>query len=82
MRSFISVAFCLVLLLAIVGAQPANNQRPNEEYRACGSACPDTCASIKQKPGMCVAQCISGWFCKSGYVRNAAGKCVLRSQCP
>ncbi|EAT35641.1 AAEL012194-PA [Aedes aegypti] len=77
MRFITGVVFCLALALAIVGAQ-----RANQEYKECGSACPPTCESIKREPMMCIAQCKSGWFCKSGYVRNAAGMCVKPSQCP
>ena len=51
------------------------------EYLTCGTACPETCTYI---PEACATVCVSGCFCKKGYVRatNAANsRCIKRSQC-
>ncbi|XP_035220009.1 zonadhesin-like [Stegodyphus dumicola] len=53
----------------------------NEEYQACGTACPFTCANFK-KPFVCTQQCIKGCFCKSGFIRGPSGKCIDPAYCP
>ncbi|XP_039439707.1 zonadhesin-like [Culex pipiens pallens] len=55
----------------------------NEVYSQCGSACPATCETISGRtlPRVCPAVCIRGCVCRAGYVRNAAGKCVLPYEC-
>jgi hypothetical protein len=60
----------------------ANIQCPeNEEYNECGSACQENCTHI---PEFCTFQCISGCFCKQGFVRDIdnKSKCIPRSECP
>ncbi|KXJ81877.1 hypothetical protein RP20_CCG017354 [Aedes albopictus] len=56
----------------------------HEIYRQCGTACPETCDSIKlDGPIICTANCVSGCFCKSGYVRNLDnGRCIFPEYCP
>lgn len=51
----------------------------NEEYLACGTACPATCENYKEvRP--CTMQCVSGCFCTKGTVRNG-NKCVGIEEC-
>lgn len=54
---------------------------PNEEFLACGTACPLTC---KQPETLsCGLACSMGCFCKAGYVRDTANdKCVTLDKCP
>jgi len=51
----------------------------HQEYQTCGSACPLSCADVRQaryyKP--CTYQCMQGCFCKRGYARRTH----QRSQC-
>ncbi|KAG4065111.1 hypothetical protein HA402_007508 [Bradysia odoriphaga] len=52
-----------------------------EVFNPCGSACPLTCNNYKNPP-VCTKKCVPGCYCKEGYVRNAAGNCVLPCDCP
>lgn len=70
------ISYCIELIAV------KNCHQSNEVYSDCGTACPETCDSIKfDGPVMCVADCVNGWFCIDGHVRNADGKCVLRFKC-
>jgi len=60
----------------------------NQEYQACGSACPSICDDFSfplPKPEkMCIAVCRSGCFCKQGYIRqnnNTNSPCILEKKC-
>lgn len=56
--------------------------RPNEEYRECGSHCPDRCSengTIIQSP--CDFSCNSNCFCKANYIFNSEGVCIPRKKC-
>ncbi|XP_039953520.1 venom peptide CtAPI-like [Bactrocera tryoni] len=54
---------------------------PNAQYTTiCGPVCPPRC-SDHWVARTCVAGCIPGCRCNSGYVLNDAGKCVTRSEC-
>ncbi|XP_077285527.1 zonadhesin-like [Arctopsyche grandis] len=52
---------------------------PNEVYRSCGTACEPTCDN---KTPMCTFQCVSGCFCKDGYIRNNKKQCIPIDTCP
>ncbi|CAG5106892.1 Protein of unknown function [Cotesia congregata] len=43
---------------------------PNAEWKSCGSACPPTCES-PNRLGVCIAVCVSGCFCKEGYLKES-----------
>lgn len=51
----------------------------NEEWKECGSACPPTCLS--PKPEICIKNCISGCFCKEGFLLHE-GDCIAKTDCP
>ena len=53
----------------------------NEEYNECGTACQENCTYT---PEICTFQCVSGCFCKKGFVRESdeKSKCIPRFQCP
>ncbi|GBN14230.1 hypothetical protein AVEN_113762-1, partial [Araneus ventricosus] len=60
---------------------PENACGENAEYRECGSACPPTCADSGRKNKVCTKQCVSGCFCKKGFVKNDRGVCVRPKEC-
>ncbi|KAL7981164.1 hypothetical protein Chor_005398, partial [Crotalus horridus] len=51
----------------------------NKYYDFCGPACPATCANL-QAPNLCKKPCISGCFCREGYVLNG-GVCMPLKLC-
>ncbi|XP_040183091.1 mucin-5B-like [Rana temporaria] len=56
----------------------------NKAYTSCGSACPATCSNWK-KNRVCTLQCVSGCFCKPGFVILSEGgetRCVHPGDCP
>nr|XP_022910522.1 zonadhesin-like [Onthophagus taurus]XP_022910523.1 zonadhesin-like [Onthophagus taurus] len=54
---------------------------PNKEYRICGSLCPKYCGQDDYV--VCPAMCVSGCFCKAGYVLASedSNECILESEC-
>ncbi|XP_035227821.1 zonadhesin-like, partial [Stegodyphus dumicola] len=67
----IAAAECPVKIPGICGR--------NEQYSNCGTACPPSCSIPNQ---ICTSQCVSGCFCKKGYLRNDNGICIPKKQCP
>lgn len=53
----------------------------NEEFNECGPACQTNCT---RKPDICTLQCVSGCFCRAGFVRQTdeQSPCVPRHECP
>ncbi|KFM77647.1 Zonadhesin, partial [Stegodyphus mimosarum] len=62
------------------GDKPTNTCGKHEVYKQCGSACPPTCAN-QGRVQSCTQQCISGCFCKDGFVRNSEGQCIKPEEC-
>ncbi|GBP26747.1 Mucin-19 [Eumeta japonica] len=56
--------------------------KKNEEYKSCGTACPDTCLNYDDPDRVCIDICVEDCFCKEGYVRNDKWECVKPEQCP
>lgn len=55
---------------------------PNAEYNKCGSRCREgTCKNPQGLSQICPKICETGCFCKTEYVKNDAGKCVLPKTC-
>nr|ADV40343.1 hypothetical protein [Latrodectus hesperus] len=53
-----------------------------EEFQTCGTACPDTCSNLNNKPIICTMQCIIGCGCPAGTVRRESDQhCVKPSEC-
>ena len=60
---------------------PQSCSRANEEYTECGPPCAPTCN--EPPPSMCVAACVVGCHCRTGFMRNkVTGDCVAPAQCP
>ncbi|XP_014475511.1 PREDICTED: venom peptide BmKAPI-like [Dinoponera quadriceps] len=75
-----------VLILLVVGTvlSIANGLsllkcKKNEEWTECGSWCQPTCC--EKEPKVCPAVCVRRCQCKSGYLRNSRGECVLPCDC-
>ncbi|KAI4463514.1 riddle [Holotrichia oblita] len=54
----------------------------NQEYKMCGSACPEYCG--KPAGTECKLPCVRGCFCKDGYILKAerSNECILKKDCP
>lgn len=50
----------------------------NQVYRQCGG-CERTCSNTAP---LCLSQCVSGCFCKEGYVKGPANECIAVEKCP
>ncbi|GBN51317.1 hypothetical protein AVEN_170037-1 [Araneus ventricosus] len=78
MKSLVVWAVAFALLACI------NAQCPRGEHFECGTACPETCQSIRGPPRACILACRNGCFCNRGLVRASAGRrarCIRRNQC-
>eukprot|EP00486_Rosalina_sp_Unknown_P000464 CAMPEP_0201565118 /NCGR_PEP_ID=MMETSP0190_2-20130828/3964_1 /ASSEMBLY_ACC=CAM_ASM_000263 /TAXON_ID=37353 /ORGANISM="Rosalina sp." /LENGTH=407 /DNA_ID=CAMNT_0047982199 /DNA_START=71 /DNA_END=1295 /DNA_ORIENTATION=+ len=54
---------------------------PNKEFNECGTACPPKCGD-GDEPKFCILPCIPECQCKSGYVLDDYGNCILKENCP
>lgn len=56
---------------------------PNEIAVDCPTPCPLTCDNLDQDPRpACLVKCKpKGCVCRTGYVRDSTGKCILREKC-
>ncbi|GIZ02054.1 hypothetical protein CEXT_77441 [Caerostris extrusa] len=53
--------------------------RANAQFSMCKSPCRPTCQNPSPTP--CNERCVSGCFCKDGYVEEEDGRCVLFQNC-
>lgn len=53
---------------------------PNAIFMECGTACEATCNN-PQPPPYCIQVCVTGCFCKQGYLKNENGQCVRPHEC-
>ncbi|XP_077512070.1 chymotrypsin-elastase inhibitor ixodidin-like [Amblyomma americanum] len=77
-----SVAMVVALVAVFAEGQggfPERHCGPNEVYLQCGTACPRVCG--RAPPRFCTYQCVSGCFCRRGFIRASYGNCILESQC-
>ncbi|XP_060825212.1 chymotrypsin inhibitor-like [Bombus pascuorum] len=72
------ILFVLLAVMAIFSTSFGQQCGLNEEFKSCGS-CEPTCA--KPRVTVCTMECKIGCQCKSGYLRNGEGTCVLPENC-
>jgi hypothetical protein len=67
----------MVLTLDVISAGECGT---NEVYSECGTACEPTCSNLYP---ICTQQCVTGCFCKQGFVRKASSnsKCIRFGSC-
>ncbi|CAL1262485.1 unnamed protein product [Larinioides sclopetarius] len=78
MKSLVILAFTFALIVSI------NAQCPQGEHFECGTACPDTCQSIRRPPRVCIQACRNGCFCNRGLIRQSdrrGSPCIPRNLC-
>ncbi|XP_019528807.3 cysteine-rich venom protein 6-like [Aedes albopictus] len=79
---FILIAILSVALFAIVFGRPHCCDE-NKVFNQCGTACPEMCETLEhEEPEPCPEICVSGCFCREGYVLDSDEKCVLPEDCP
>ncbi|XP_060520853.1 venom serine protease inhibitor-like [Cylas formicarius] len=75
--------FWLLCALTVLVASSKLRCEKDEVVSECASPCPDTCAPNFNSGIACPKKrCVVGCVCKSGYVRDDTGICVLSSLCP
>ncbi|XP_076163026.1 chymotrypsin inhibitor-like [Ptiloglossa arizonensis] len=67
--------FALLTIFSTTASSCGENAIAN----SCGTACPQTCEY--PEPQNCIAVCVSGCFCKPGYLLNNSGRCVRPADC-
>ncbi|RZB41740.1 TIL domain containing protein [Asbolus verrucosus] len=74
------IFYFLLVVAASVGGTPSPTCEENEEFTTCGTFCPATCQI--SYVDVCPEMCVSGCFCKEGYVReHLGGKCITLDEC-
>lgn len=68
-------------MIYFVVSQPRCDQEDHKVYTTCGTACPLTCDNYLNPPKVCTKQCIIGWLCEKGYVKDSDGTCCLPCDC-
>ncbi|XP_053677376.1 chymotrypsin-elastase inhibitor ixodidin-like [Anopheles nili] len=83
LAGLVSVALFLIICFAgTTTGQLILCDDPNETYDDCGPFCGDrTCSNMRRNDVKCVRSCIDGCFCKGGYVRNKANRCIPAYMC-
>uniref|UniRef100_A0A182KAG5 TIL domain-containing protein n=1 Tax=Anopheles christyi TaxID=43041 RepID=A0A182KAG5_9DIPT len=83
-----AIFLLFVSLLTVILAQVTDpNEQivcndPNEVYDDCGPACGDrSCTNMRKNDSICQRSCNPGCFCRGGYVRNKAMRCVPSYLC-
>ena len=87
-RKLVNIIWFIITICAILTV-PNECHGINEVFEVCGPACGElTCATRHLPRPFCDSICISGCFCKPGYIRQAVGfvaglsmPCVPISSC-
>ncbi|CAG9805538.1 unnamed protein product [Chironomus riparius] len=72
----------ILVLASLIGYSQAGSSRcpkPNMVWSDCASACEPTCG---EQPEICILICLQKCVCIDGYILDANGNCILRSECP
>ncbi|XP_054156992.1 mucin-6-like [Oppia nitens] len=83
MSTKLIVLFAIIFCSAICGRAQERDCLANEVYNSCGSACPETCESVRNPNSAtqaCTMNCVAGCFCRDGYVKDN-NQCVPRQNC-
>ncbi|XP_018362656.1 PREDICTED: chymotrypsin inhibitor-like [Trachymyrmex cornetzi] len=74
------VSFVLLVMIGVLCSTTIARRQcqENEVWSTCGSACPPSC---KLPNPVCILQCMIGCQCRTGYLLNSLGECVLPLNC-
>ncbi|KFB45748.1 TIL domain-containing cysteine-rich salivary secreted peptide [Anopheles sinensis] len=81
----LTIAVCVLLVKADHGQKPgtpAPKCRKGERFLDCGNSCMEPKCTKPPVNFPCITLCLSGCYCREGYVRNDKGVCVPPSKCP
>ncbi|KAH7638889.1 hypothetical protein DERF_006355 [Dermatophagoides farinae] len=88
MNMKIATILIVTLFVAITLADPIQQTcHDNEEWKECGTKCPDTCLNRDIKNRACIKMCVTGCFCRDGFIRlgydmtGGIGHCVPVDYC-
>ncbi|KAK1122897.1 hypothetical protein K0M31_009342 [Melipona bicolor] len=70
--------FAFLVIMVIFSTSFGQQCGLNEEFKSCGTACEPSCTKRSE---ICTMQCVIGCQCKSGYLRNDKGTCVVPENC-
>lgn len=54
---------------------------PNQKYANCAVRCQPTCKNPNAFNGTCTRECLIGCICKTGFLKDENGDCVMPEDC-